>query len=257
MVKKFPSIEILDNRVHMVQIPEVIELITHWIEKEPQKNHWIVVTGMHGIMEAYKDQNFKTILNSSDLFVPDGISLIWTARFYNFPLKRRVSGTDLMREFFKIANQKGYSSFFYGDSEETLQKMKKKLLIDFPNLKIRGAYSPPFRSLTLEEDAEIIKKINQAKPNVLWVALGLPQQERWIFEHRDQLDVPVVIGVGAAFKFLSGKVKRAPAWIGELGLEWLWRFSQEPRRLWRRVFLDGPMFIFLVLKELIGFKSKK
>jgi len=255
--KQIPSIQILGSRVHMVQIPEVLELIAHWIEKESQKYHWIVVTGMHGALEAYRDVKFKAILNSADLFVPDGISLIWIARYRGFPLKKRVSGADLIWEYFKLANKKGYRNFFYGDTEKILQEMKEKLVIDFPNLKIRGCYSPPFRPLTPKEDEEIIKKINQAKPDVLWVGLGLPLQERWIFEHRDKLEVPVVIGVGAAFKFLSGKVKRAPTWIGNYGLEWLWRFFYEPRKLWRRVFIDIPMFIFLVFLELIGIKRWK
>lgn len=257
MIEKISFIEILGNRVHIVQIPEVVELMTHWIEKEPQKSHWIVVTGMHGIIESHKDRNFKAILNSADLFVPDGISLVWIARYRGFNLKKRVSGANLMQEFFKLANQKGYSNFFYGDSEETLQKLVNKLLIDFPNLKIGGFYSPPFRIPTPEEDAEIVKMINQKKPDILWVALGLPYQEQWIFEHRNKLNVPVVIGVGAAFKFLSGKIKRAPTWLGDLGFEWLWRFFQEPRRLLHRVFIDMPLFIFLVLLEMLGLKRKK
>lgn len=256
MINQIPSIQILGNRVHMVQIPQVIEKISDWIEKERQKYHWIVVTGMHGVMEGYRNKNFQEIINSSDLFVPDGISLIWIARLRSFSLKKRVSGNDLMLEFFKLANERGYKNYFYGDTEDTLQQLAKKLLMNFPNLKISGFYSPPFHSLTKREDEEIIQKINQAKPDVLWVGLGLPKQEIWIFEHRDELTVPVVIGVGAAFKFLSGKVKRPPNWIGDLGFEWLWRFFQEPKRVWRRV-LDIPFFIFLVLLELIRFKSKK
>jgi len=257
MIQKFPTIEILGSRVHMVQISEVVGQISYWIENEKEKSHWIVVTGMHGIMEARRDKNFKKILNSADLFVPDGISLVWIARYRGFPLKKRVSGADLMMEFFKLASQKGYKNFFYGDIEETLQKLNNKLLIDFPNLKIAGFHSPPFRVLTQKEDAEIVRKINKEKPDLLWVGLGLPEQERWIFEHKEKLKVPVVVGVGAAFKFLSGQVKRAPAWLGNHGLEWLWRFFQEPRRLWRRVLLDGPRFIFLVLLELIGLKHQR
>jgi N-acetylglucosaminyldiphosphoundecaprenol N-acetyl-beta-D-mannosaminyltransferase len=256
MVSKIQSIEILGCRVHLVQIPEVIELISHWIEKEREKCHFVVVTGMHGVMEGHKNKKFQDILNSADLFVPDGISLIWTARLYGFHLKKRVSGADLMWEFFKISNEKNYKNYFYGDTVETLEQMSKKLLANFPNLKIVDSYSPPFRTLTQKEDEEILEKINQAKPDVLWVGLGLPKQETWIFEHKDKLKVPVAIGVGAAFKFLSGKIKRPPEWIGELGFEWLWRFFQEPKRTWRRV-LDIPLFIFLVLLELIGFKSKK
>jgi len=255
--KEIPSIQVLGNKVHMVQIPEVIEQISYWIENEKEKSHWVVVTAMHGIMAAHRDLNFKKILNSSDLWVPDGISLIWIARSRGFNLKKRVSGTDLMMEFFKISNEKGYKNFFYGDTEETLKLLSKKLLVNFPNLKIAGFYSPPFRLLTLEEDAEIIRKINEAKPDILWVGLGLPKQENWIFEHKEKLNVPVIIGVGAAFKFLSGRKKRAPTLLGNLGLEWLWRFFQEPKRVWRRVFIDIPLFIFLVLLEIICSKFKR
>jgi len=255
--KEIPSIEVLGNRVHMVQIPEVVELMSYWIEQEREKFHWIIVTGMHGIIEAYRKKDFKKILNSANLFVPDGISLVWIARFRGFHLKKRVSGADLMLEFFKVANQKGYKNFFYGDSEETLHLLVKKLSAKFSKLKISGFYSPPFRDLTEEEDKEIIKKINSAKPDILWIALGLPKQERWIFEHKEKLKVPIVVGVGAAFKFLSGKVKRAPAWIGDLGFEWLWRFFQEPCKLWRRVCLDIPMFVGLVSVEMIRRKLQK
>jgi len=254
-LKEIPFIEVLRCKVHLVQIPEVIDKISYWIEKEREKYHFVVVTGMHGVMEGHKDKKFQEILNSADLFVPDGISLIWTAHLRGFPLKKRVSGADLMLEFFKISNERGYKNFFYGDTKETLNLLVKKISMNFPDLKIVGFYSPPFRPLTQKEDEEIIEKINQEKPDILWVALGLPQQERWIFEHRDKLEVPVVIGVGAAFKFLSGKVKRAPTWMGNHGLEWLWRFFQEPRKLWRRVFIDTPMFIFLVLLELIRSKG--
>jgi N-acetylglucosaminyldiphosphoundecaprenol N-acetyl-beta-D-mannosaminyltransferase len=250
MVSKIQSIKILGSKVHLVQIPEVIEIISHWIEKEREKCHFVVVTGMHGVMEAHKNKKFQEILNSADLFVPDGISLIWTARLYGFRLKKRVSGADLMWEFFKISNEKGYKNFFYGDTEETLNLLIKKLLTNFPNLKIVGFYSPPFRTLAQKEDEEIIEKINQAKPDILWVALGLPKQEKWIFEHKEKLKVPVAIGVGAAFKFLSGKIKRPPEWIGNLGFEWLWRFFQEPKRTWRRI-LDIPFFIFLIIFESI------
>jgi len=250
MVSKIQSIEILGSRVHMVQIPEVIEIISHWIEKEREKCHFVVVTGMHGVMEGRRNKKFQDILNSADLFVPDGISLIWTARLRGFSLKKRVPGTDLMLEFFKISNEKGYKNYFYGDTAEILEQMSKKLLANFPNLKIVGFYSPPFRPLTQKEDEEIIEKINQAKPDILWVALGLPKQEKWIFEHKEKLKVPVAIGVGAAFKFLSGKIKRPPELIGNLGFEWLWRFFQEPKRTWRRI-LDIPFFIFLIIFESI------
>ena len=155
-----------------------------------------------------------------------------------------------MQEFFNITKKEDLSNYFYGDTEETLLALNKKLLSNFPDLKIAGSYPPPFRELTKEEDEKIVEKINQAKPDVLWVALGLPKQEKWIFEHKDKLKVPVVIGVGAAFKFLSGKVKRAPIWVGNLGFEWLWRLSHEPKTTWKRVSIDMPIFFWMIIKDL-------
>ena len=189
------------------------------------------------------------------MFVSDGISVVWLARLKGFDIKKRVTPADLMPEFFKVAHKEGFSNYFYGDTDETLQALSKKLLENFPNLKIAGSYSPPFRELTKEEDEEIIEKINQAKPDVLWVGLGLPKQEQWIFKHKEKLKAPVIIGVGAGFKFLSGKVKMAPRWIGDLGFEWLWRLFHEPKRIWKRVFLCGPFFIWLVIKDFLNFKS--
>jgi len=255
LIEQVPFIWILGTRVHMVQIPQVIELMGHWIEKERQKCHYIVASGMHAVMESNRDETFKAIINSADLFVPDGFGLVWLARRRGFSLKRRVSGAELIQEFCKIAAQNGYKIFFYGDTEDVLQLLQTKLQRQFPDLKIVGAYSPPFRPLTPEEDTGVIRMINEAQPDVLWVGLGLPKQERWMFEHRDLLKVPVMVGVGAAFKFLSGKVRRAPPWLGEHGLEWVWRFLHEPRKLWRRALIDVPQFVCYTLLELISLKK--
>lgn len=250
-----PSIRTLGVRVHMVQIPEVVGLMADWIENDRQRCHHIVNTGMHGIMEARRDPSFKAILNSADLFFPDGISMIWVARRRGFPLKKRGTGPELLREFCKTASTKGYRSFFLGDTDDTLDQLTGKLRAEFPGLEIAGTFSPPFRPITPEEDEEIIRMINGSKPDVLWIGLGCPKQERWIFEHKDRLDVPVAIGVGAYFKFHSGQVKRVPALVGDFGFEWLWRFLHEPRRLWRRVLIDGPRFGCNVILELTGLKK--
>jgi len=245
------------NKINIITVKETVEKISDWIEQEHSKLHWVVVTGMHGIVEAEKHADFKYIISFADMFVPDGVSLVWLARLKGFDIKSRVSGADLMQNFFKAADKEGFSSYFYGDTDETLKELNKKLLSNYPNLRIAGSYSPPFRKLTEKEDEEVIQRINQAKPDVLWVALGLPKQEKWIFEHRAKLKVPVIIGVGAAFKFLSGEVKRAPEWVGSAGFEWLWRLFQEPKIIWRRVFIDGPIFLWLVFLDILFFGNKK
>lgn len=250
--KKIQQMDFCQNKIDLIKTSAVEEKINYWIQNEPQKLHWIVATGMHGIVEASRHEDFKSILASADLFVPDGISLVWLGRLKGFDVKKRVSGVDLMQEFFKVSAEKGYKNYFYGDTEDTLKKLTEK----FPSVKA-DFYSPPFRNLTEEEDEKIIEKINLAKPDILWVGLGLPKQEKWIFEHRERLNVPVAIGVGAAFKFLSGKIRRAPKWIGESGFEWLWRLFCEPKKTWKRVFFDIPYFLWLVFLELTGLKRYK
>jgi len=246
---KSASMNVLQNKIDLIETSGAIERIKYWIKNESQKLHWVVVTGMHGLVEAENHADFKRMLSFADLWVPDGISMVLLAKTKGCNLEKRVSGADLMHEFFKIAEKEGFSNYFYGDTDETLQDLNKKLLIDFPNLKIAGSCSPPFRRLTETEDGEIIERINRSKPDVLWVALGLPKQEKWIFEHREKLNVPVAIGVGAAFKFVSGKVRRAPKWIGNLGFEWLWRLFCEPKVTWKRIFIDGPIFWKLFLLD--------
>jgi len=155
----------------------------------------------------------------------------------------------------EVANEMRYSSFFYGDTPQTLDALRSSLEREYPCHRIAGTYSPPFRPLTAEEDADVVKMINDARPDVLWVGLGLPKQETWIAEHIDRLNVPVAMGVGAAFGFLSGRVSRAPQWVGRCGFEWLWRLMCEPRKVWRRDLLGGPSFVGHVLLELTGLKK--
>lgn len=255
-IKGVKSIEVLGSKIDMVQIPDVIEMMDYWIKNEREKCHWIVATGMHGVMEAQRDKEFKNILSYADLWAPDGISLVWMARLNGFKLKRRAAGPDIFHEFLKFSADKGYKHYFYGDTEETLDNLCERLKKELPGIKTES-FSPPFRKLNLQEDEEIIKKINDAKPDVLWVGLGLPKQERWIFDHKEKLKAPVVVGVGAAFKFEAGTVKRAPSWMGNAGLEWLWRLFQEPKRVWRRVFVDAPQFVWLAGSEFLKIKFRK
>lgn len=245
------------SKIDLITTKEVVEKISDWIKNESQKLHWVVVTGMHGIVYSSKHEDFKYIIGHANLFVPDGISLVWLGKIKGIDIKNRVSGADLMKEFFNVAQKNNFSNYFYGDTQETLKELNSKLLLSYPKLKISGIYSPPFKELTNKENEEIISKINLAKPDVLWVGLGLPKQEKWIFKNRDKLNVPVVIGVGAAFKFLSGKVKRAPRWVGKIGLEWLWRLFREPKTVWKRIFFDMPYFIWLTFIELTGLSRYK
>jgi N-acetylglucosaminyldiphosphoundecaprenol N-acetyl-beta-D-mannosaminyltransferase len=205
-------------------------------------------------MEGFEHPEFKHILESAALSLPDGK---WTARAAAAHLSlasQQVRGADLMLAFCALANERAYSTYFLGDTDEVLERLTSRLRRQFPGLRIAGASSPPFRPLSTEENDRIIKTINEAKPHVLWVCLGLPKQERWIFANRQKLDVPIVIAAGAAAKFVSGSVATAPAWIREHGFEWLWRLVREPRRCWRRSMLYGPQFALFAILELSGLR---
>jgi N-acetylglucosaminyldiphosphoundecaprenol N-acetyl-beta-D-mannosaminyltransferase len=211
--------------------------------------HFIAVTGMHGVTEAEHDSYFKEILNSADLVVPDGMPLVWLGRHYGHDLQRRVYGPELMETFCGITGRR-YRHFFYGGAPGVAASLAS-VLREKHGITVVGDYSPPFCSLSAEEDGMIVSLINEAKPQVLWVGLSTPKQERWMYEHRSKLRVPVVVGVGAAFDLNSGRIKQAPSWMQEHGLEWLYRLRQEPRRLWRRYLLYGSEFVWRVASELL------
>ena len=253
----FTSIRILETRVDMVGIPDVMAIMSHWIDSEPDRMHHLVNTGMHGIMEAHKDKSFGASLDAAELLAPDGILAILVARFHGHRIKKQDTGPDLLWRFSEVANRLSYKYFFYGDTDETLELLSSKINAEFPGLRIVGAVSPPFRPLTPEEDTEMVAKINQAKPDVLWVGLGMPAQDQWIYDHRQVLNVPVAVGTGASFKFIAGTASRAPKLVRNLGFEWLWRLAHEPKRVWRRVVLDAPRFILLVSLQLSRIKKYK
>ena len=237
------NVEILGCRVSKITLVEATELIESWIKRPGTRPRYVVATGFHGLWEARKDPELQAVLNSADLFCPDGIAPVWLSRLNGEVLPERVPGPDLLNAFLVKANEASYSSFFFGDTEETLAMLKRKVEALYPGHRIAGVLSPPFRAITPEEDSIMLERINDAKPDVLWVGLGMPKQDWWIYNHLDRLRAPVVVGVGAAFQFLSGGVKRAPAWIGDNGFEWLWRLAAEPRKLWRRDLIDGPRFL--------------
>lgn len=249
-----PAAHILGSTVDFVGKDEAIRLLESWMRAGRECRH-VVVTGFHGLWEAHEHREFRAILNAADLWVPDGIAPVLIARWLGYRRAERIPGAELMTAYFQRANEAGYRSFFYGDSERTLASLQVKLERDYPGHKVVGTLSPPFRALTPEEDEAHIRIINEARPDVLWVGLGLPKQERWIHSHRNRLDVPVAVGVGAAFGFLSGNVKRAPAWVGSLGFEWAYRLIREPRKCWRRSLVEGPQFIAHVLMELTGIRT--
>jgi len=247
-----PSFTVLGVRVDAVQIPQVVSLMQRWIQ-ERAAVHYIAVTGMHGVMEAQQDPGFRSILEVADLVVPDGMPLVWLGRRHGHALRRRVYGPELM-ETFCCTTGTSYRHFFYGGGPGVADRVAGVLKQRY-GVNVAGTYFPPFRPLTEEENEQVSSRIRAAAPDVVWVGLGTPKQERWMYEHSARLRAPVMVGVGAGFDFVAGRVKQAPAWMRESGLEWLFRLIQEPRRLWRRYFINGAEFVWKVSLELLGFKK--
>lgn len=247
------SFKVLGVRVDAIQIPDAVKRLEKWIE---QRNgcHYVAVTGMHGVMESLHDPEFREVLNSADLVVPDGMPLVWLGRLNGHELARRVYGPELMMAFCDDVGR-GCRHFFYGGKPGVAEKLASILINRFPGFCVAGIYAPPFRALTAEENEDVMRKIEEAAPDVLWIGLSTPKQERWMHEHRDRLRVPVLVGVGAAFDIHTGELRQAPRWMRENGLEWLFRLSVEPRRLWHRYIVYGSQFVFWVAVEQLGLRK--
>jgi N-acetylglucosaminyldiphosphoundecaprenol N-acetyl-beta-D-mannosaminyltransferase len=243
------TFRVLGVPVHAVQIPDVVSQIENWIQSDA-RGRYVAVTSMHGIAESRSDSDYRGALDSADLVVPDGMPLVWLGRWHKHPLKRRVYGPELMETFCRETGGT-YRHFFYGGGPGTAERLADSLRQRY-GIVVAGTHCPPFRPLTNDEQQEVIWRIEAASPNILWVGLSTPKQEKWMFHNRETMPVPVMLGVGAAFDFNCGKTRQAPRWMREHGLEWLFRLSTEPRRLWRRYLLSIPKAAVLVLLELFG-----
>jgi len=244
-----PIFRVLDVPVHAVQIPDTISQIMLWIQSG-EKARYIAVTGMHGIAESRRDDGLRCALNSADLVVPDGMPLVWLGRWHGHALKRRVYGPELMETFCRETGT-AYRHFFYGGGSGTADRLAGSLRQRY-GIVVAGTYTPPFRPLNDEERQDLASRIEQTSPDILWVGLSTPKQEKWMYQNRSTLNVPVMLGVGAAFDINSGTTSQAPAWMRENGLEWLFRLTIEPQRLWRRYLISIPTAAALVLMELAG-----
>ena len=241
------TFSILDVQVDVVQIPDVVKQMEAWIAEGPA-SHSVVFAGMHGISEANRDSRYKTIVNGADLVVPDGMPLVWLGRLRGNSMRRRVYGPELMETFCRETGSQ-YRHFFYGGAAGVAEILAKSLQEKF-HIVVAGTVSPPFRNLTAAEDRALMDRVRKAAPDVLWVGLGSPRQERWMHEHRSLLRVPVLLGVGAAFDINSGLLRQAPPWMRENGLEWLFRLLIEPRRLWKRYLIKIPSAIWSASLEI-------
>ncbi|MDQ4122241.1 MAG: WecB/TagA/CpsF family glycosyltransferase [Acidobacteriota bacterium] len=215
---------------------------------------YVCFSTVHMAMESYDDPEFSKIVNGADFIVTDGMPLVWMQKLQGAQKAARVRANDLMISLCEYAERNNLKVGFYGGKPEVIEGIRERAAKDFPNLQIVYAFSPPFRTLSEEEDRQITDEINRAGTQILFVGLGCPKQERWMATHKGKIKA-VMLGVGASFDFYAGNVSESPAWLGNLGLEWLYRLTQEPRRLWRRYLILNPRFMTLAALQLGGLKK--
>lgn len=247
---KSPSrVNILGVNISPITMSQTVEQISGWIENYARQ--YVSVCTVHTIMECQRDPQMRRAVNQAGLATPDGMPLVWLSKWWSQGEVSRVYGPDLMLALSQFSVERGYTHYFYGGAAGVPEMLAEKLQARFPGLKVAGSYSPPFRPLTPAENAQIIEQINQTRADIVWVGLGTPKQDLWMAAHRAQLTAPVLIGVGAAFDFHTGRIPQAPRWMQQAGLEWFFRLCQEPRRLWYRYLVYNPLFILLVLAQVL------
>jgi N-acetylglucosaminyldiphosphoundecaprenol N-acetyl-beta-D-mannosaminyltransferase len=243
---------VLGVNVCALNIPLTLLVIDDWIRRRTP--HYVTVTGVHGVMESQADEALRQIHNDAGMVTPDGMPMVWLGKLAGYKSMDRVYGPDLMLAVCRTSQETGYRHFLYGGADGVPELLKEKLAQRFPGLDIVGTYSPPFRPLTEQEDADVVRMINESNADIVWVGLSTPKQERWMAEFVKKVDAPVLIGVGAAFDFHAGLKKQAPRWIQRSGFEWLYRLASEPRRLWRRYLKNNLLFLYLIALQGMGLK---
>jgi len=247
--EEIPKREILGIPVAMTDYDQTMDVMDGMIARE--ERGWVCAVAVHAVMVAQGDPEMRQALIDSTLTVPDGMPLVWAANALGENLENRVYGPELMSRYSDRCAESGHRVWLYGGRDQgSLVQLALSLRHKHPGLKIVGGYSPPFRDLTEEEEAALTAQINAHKPDVLWVGIGVPKQEKWMARMRERLDVPVMCAVGAAFDFNAGRISQAPNWMQDRGLEWTYRIAQEPRRLLPRYLYYNPRFMGAFARQL-------
>ena len=254
------TLSVLGTPIDAISWPDALATIAVWATN--RESRVVCICNVHSVVTASQDRAFGHVVNAADMATPDGAPVAWMLRRLGHVGQQRINGPDLMWRYCEASQgmdcraavamtgrADGSAIFLYGSSEETLAKLKVNLLTAFPALNIAGAISPPFRALSPDEDATIVAQINESGAGVVFVSLGCPKQELWMAAHRGRIQA-VMVGVGAAFDYHAGTIRRAPQWMQNSGLEWLYRLASEPRRLWRRYLVTNTLFVMGALKQL-------
>ena len=245
---------ILGTRIDATSYCRAAVVIAAWAADSLSK--YVCVATVSQVMAGYDGPGFQALMNEADLVTPDGMPLVWGLRLLGCKAASRVYGPDLTLVLLEQAAMQGLPVGFYGGSQGVLARLVEGMTERFRNLRVVYAYSPPFRALTQEEDRRVVQGINDAGARILFVGIGNPKQEFWMAAHRGEVQ-SVMLGVGAAFDFLSGAKPQAPRWMMGLGLEWLFRLATEPRRLWKRYLKQNPRFVVLFALQLLGARFRR
>ena len=247
-----PLANVLGVGVSAINMAEALRLSDRLLQQ--RRKGYICVTGVHGVMESQRDSLLRDILNRSLLCLPDGMPTVWVGQLQGHRTMGRVYGPDFMLQLAKLSARHGYRHVLYGGKRGVAEKLRAKLEILIPAINIVGTYTPPFQPLTPLEEEEVTKRINQSRPDIIWVGLSTPKQERFMAQYIDRFDTGLMIGVGAAFDIHSGLLTDAPQWVKDCGLQWLDRLCREPRRLWRRYLSNNPRFLWDIALQFSGLK---
>lgn len=242
-----PRVEVLGIEVSAIDMDAALATIAAWIDARDHK--YVCVNTVNSVLAAYDEPGLAAVYRSAGMVTPDGMPLVWIARTRGHPHVRRVYGPELMLACCDQFRERGVRHYFYGGAEGVPELLAERLLERYPGLQVAGVHSPPFRELTDAERDRDVQRINDASADIVWVGLGAPKQDYWMAEHVGRLAAPVLLGVGAAFDFHSGRKRQAPAWMRRSGLEWLFRLLAEPGRLGRRYLIGNSRFLALLAAE--------
>jgi N-acetylglucosaminyldiphosphoundecaprenol N-acetyl-beta-D-mannosaminyltransferase len=248
-------VNILGVGLSVINRPSALRLFIDAVKQK--RRGYITVTGVHGVMECQKDEALRAIHNEAFLCTPDGMPMVWLGKVAGFREMARVYGPDFMLDVCEASPKEGIRHFFYGGANGVAAELQQKMTARFPGLAVVGTYEPHFRPLNADEEAHLKKLVHDTRPDVIWVGLSTPKQERFMAEYLPKLEVTLLVVVGAAFDFHTGRVKQAPSWMQSVGLEWFYRLTQEPRRLWKRYLTNNPRFVFLIFCSWLGIKKIK
>jgi len=250
---KVPRVNVLGVGISAVDPLMALDFMSQWIEA--RERHYVCVCAVHIVLECQHDPDLRAMVNRASLAVPDGMPLVWVSHIAGERHVGRVYGPDLMLSFCELAARCGYTNYLLGGAPGQPEVLAERLAAQFPGLNIVGTHATPTRPLPPAETDAVIGEIDRLNPDVVWVGMGTPFQERWVAGNRGRVTAPVMIGVGAAFDMHSGTVRQAPSWMKRIGLEWAFRLVQEPRRLWRRYVLGNPLFVAKLIGQRLGLQK--